>query len=99
MHPLTVIHLNGPINSGKTTIGMALARLLPDARLFVVTLAPPEAAAASNRGARALTDWERQRIAEMYREGYAARRFSDCVIDTSGTSVDACAREIARRLQ
>lgn len=159
MHPLTVIHLNGPINSGKTTIGHALARVLPDARfvdgddhdapddapfdvqlaialerlvtqitharerhlviaypigeaeferlsaacdargarLFVVTLAPPEAVAASNRGTRALTDWERQRIAEMYREGYAARAFSDCVIDTSEASVDACATEIAHR--
>ncbi|MFH5255066.1 shikimate kinase [Burkholderia semiarida] len=158
--PLTVIHLNGPINSGKTTIGRALARVLPDARfidgddhdapesapfdvqwaialerlvaqiaqararhvviaypigeaeferlrtacaardarLFVVTLAPPEAVAASNRGTRALTDWERQRIAEMYREGYASRRFSDCVIDTSNASPDVCATEIARRV-
>ncbi|MCA8039841.1 hypothetical protein [Burkholderia seminalis] len=31
MTALTVIHLNGPINSGKTTIGLALARVLPDA--------------------------------------------------------------------
>ncbi|MBP0712568.1 shikimate kinase [Burkholderia sola] len=158
--PLTIIHLNGPINSGKTTIGRALARVLPDARfidgddhdapedapfdvqwaialerlvtqiaqarerhlliaypigeaeferlraacdardarLFVVTLAPPEAVAASNRGTRALTDWERQRIAQMYREGYASRAFSDCVIDTSNASADACATEIARRV-
>ena len=156
--PLTVIHLNGPINSGKTTIGRALSRALPgarfidgddhdapddapfdvqwaialerlvtqithaserhlviaypigeaeferlraacdarDARLFVVTLAPPEAIASSNRGTRALTDWERQRIAEMYREGYAARAFSDCFVDTSTASADACALEIAR---
>ncbi|WP_423761231.1 shikimate kinase [Burkholderia sp. NLJ2] len=156
--PLTVTHLNGPINSGKTTIGRALAHALSDARfidgddhdapedapfdvqwaialerlvtqiaqacerhlviaypigdaeferlraacdardarLFVVTLAPPEAVAASDRGSRALTDWERQRIAEMYREGYAARAFSDCVIDTSKASADACAREIAQ---
>ncbi|TDA46714.1 shikimate kinase [Burkholderia pyrrocinia] len=159
MSALTVIHLNGPINSGKTTIGRALARALPEARfidgddhdapedapfdvqwaialerlvtqitqacerhlviaypigdaeferlraacdaraarLFVVTLAPPEAVAASNRGTRAPTDWERQRIAEMYREGYAARAFSDCVIDTSNASADACATEITRR--
>ncbi|MCA8085043.1 AAA family ATPase [Burkholderia cenocepacia] len=155
---LTVIHLNGPINSGKTTIGLALARLLPDARfidgddhdapedapfdvqwaialerlvtqiadarerhlviaypigeaeferlraacdardarLFVVTLAPPEAVAASNRGSRALTDWERNRIAEMYREGYAARTFSDCIMDTSLSPPDACAADIVR---
>ncbi|OED13836.1 AAA family ATPase [Burkholderia sp. A2] len=158
--PLTVIHLNGPINSGKTTIGRALARMLPDARfidgddhdapedapfdvqwaialerlvtqialarerhlviaypigeaeferlraacdardarLFVVTLAPPEAVARSNRGARVLTDWERQRIAQMYREGYASRAFSDCVIDTSSASAEGCATEIARRV-
>nr|WP_241017827.1 shikimate kinase [Burkholderia sp. Ac-20349] len=148
MTALTVIHLNGPINSGKTTIGLALARVLPDARfidgddhdapddapfdvqwaialerlvtqianarerhlviaypigeteferlraacdardarLFVVTLAPPEAVASSNRGSRALTDWERQRVADMYREGYASRAFSDCLIDTSTAS-------------
>lgn len=160
MAPLTVIHLNGPINSGKTTIGLALARVLPDARfidgddhdapedapfdvqwaialgrlvtrianarerhlviaypigeaeferlraaceardarLFVVTLAPPEAVAASNRGARALTDWERNRIAEMYREGYAARPFSEMVLDTSAATPDACAARIARQV-
>ncbi|EDT40760.1 hypothetical protein [Burkholderia ambifaria] len=160
MTTLTVIHLNGPINSGKTTIGLALARVLPDARfidgddhdapqdapfdvqwaialerlvtqianardrhlviaypigeaeferlraacdardarLFVVTLAPPEAVASSNRGARALTDWERNRIAEMYREGYAARGFSDCVIDTSQASANACAKRIAQHV-
>ncbi|WP_420211222.1 shikimate kinase [Burkholderia aenigmatica] len=160
MTALTVIHLNGPINSGKTTIGLALARVLPDARfidgddhdapedapfdvqwaialerlvtqianarerhlviaypigeteferlraacdardarLFVVTLAPPEAVASSNRGLRALTDWERQRVADMYREGYASRAFSDCLIDTSTASADACTDDIARRV-
>ncbi|QTD93552.1 shikimate kinase [Burkholderia anthina] len=159
MTSLLVIHVNGPINSGKTTIGRALARVLPDARfidgddhdapedaprhaqwaialerlvtgiaharerhlviaypigeaeferlraacdardarLFVATLAPPEAVAASDRGTRTLTGWERQRIAEMYREGYAARAFSDCFVDTSNASADACAEEIARR--
>ncbi|MEK2605108.1 shikimate kinase [Burkholderia arboris] len=160
MTTLTVIHLNGPINSGKTTIGLALARVLPDARfidgddhdapedapfdvqwaialerlvtqitdarerhlviaypigeaeherlraacdardarLFVVTLAPPEAIAASNRGARVLTDWERNRIAEMYREGYASRPFSQMVLDTSGATPEACAARIGRQL-
>ncbi|MCA8089408.1 hypothetical protein LGM65_00675 [Burkholderia anthina] len=85
MASLLVIHVNGPINGGKTTIGRALARVLP------------EAVAASDRGTRTLTDWERQRIAEMYREGYAARAFSDCFADTSSASADACAEEIARR--
>nr|WP_272148404.1 shikimate kinase [Burkholderia cepacia] len=68
-----------------------------DARLYVVTLAPPEAVAASDRGVRTLTDRERQRIAEMYREGYAARAFSDCLVDTSKASADECAADIARR--
>ncbi|PCE34004.1 nucleoside/nucleotide kinase family protein [Burkholderia ubonensis] len=160
MPPLTVIHLNGPINSGKTTIGVALAHMLPDARfidgddhdapedapfdvqwaialerivrciaderkrflviaypigdveferlraacdarsarLFVVTLAPPETVAMSDRGERALTDWERERIAEMYREGYASRPFSDCLVDTSRLSAQGCAADIARRV-
>ncbi|PRE68905.1 shikimate kinase [Burkholderia multivorans] len=69
------------------------------ARLFVATLAPPQAIAASDRGMRTLTEWERQRIAEMYREGYASRAFSDCFIDTSTASIDACAADIARRIQ
>lgn len=63
------------------------------------TLAPPQAIAASDRGMRTLTEWERQRIAEMYREGYASRAFSDCFIDTSTASIDACAADIARRIQ
>jgi hypothetical protein len=158
--PLTVIHLNGPINSGKTTIGVALAQRLPDARfvdgddhdapddapfdvqwaialarivdhiatarerhlmiaypigdaefarlraacdargarLFVATLAPPEAVASSDRGERVLTEWERRRIAAMYREGYASRAFSDCFVDTSKASADACAQQIAERV-
>ncbi|WP_321869675.1 shikimate kinase [Burkholderia ubonensis] len=159
--PLTVIHLNGPINSGKSTIGVALAHMLPDARfidgddhdapddapfdvqwaialerivrsiaeerkrflvvaypigdmeferlraacdarsarLFVATLAPPEAVALSDRGERVLTDWERERIAEMYREGHASRPFSDCLVDTARLSANECAAEIARRVE
>jgi hypothetical protein len=31
---LTVVHINGPINSGKSTFGLALSKLLPDA-LFI----------------------------------------------------------------
>ncbi|EPZ89745.1 hypothetical protein K562_20759 [Burkholderia cenocepacia] len=48
--------------------------------------------------ARALTDWERNRIAEMYREGYAARPFSEMVLDTSAATPDACAARIARQV-
>ncbi|WP_454695227.1 shikimate kinase [Achromobacter aegrifaciens] len=68
------------------------------ALLRVVTLAPTLAAAQSNRGGRILTDWERQRVAQMYLEGYAARPFSDLVLDTSGTDAQSSARQIAQWL-
>ncbi len=155
-----VIHLNGPINSGKSTVGAALAALLPgarfiegddhgapshlpcteqwalaldritdliasatepclviaypleqdsyerilaacarrSARLRVVTLAPTLEAARTDRGGRVLTDWERQRIAQMYLEGYASRPFSDLLLDTSGTDAQSSARQIAQWL-
>jgi hypothetical protein len=142
----TLIHVNGPINSGKSSVGRALARLLPDARFIdgddhgapegaplpariaaalrrieaciaqtdaaclvvaypldqanyerlkaaseqrgmrflVLTLAPPLTVALTDRGGRTLSPAERQRIAEMYREGYHRRPFSDVVVDTSG---------------
>jgi len=68
------------------------------ALLRVVTLAPTLEAAQSDRGGRILTDWERQRIAQMYLEGYAARPFSDLVLDTSGTDAQSSARQIAQWL-
>lgn len=68
------------------------------ARLRVVTLAPTLTAAQSDRGGRILTDWERQRIAQMYLEGYAARPFSDLVVDTSATDAQASACLIAQWL-
>ncbi|MBF9233745.1 shikimate kinase [Microvirga alba] len=143
---LTVIHINGPINSGKSTVGYALSRLLPDAvfidgddhdapedapllirisaalqrikafitgtdatylvvaypldqlsyeqlraaaddrgaHYLVLTLAPPAEVALANRGERILSQEERERIFEMYREGYHARAFSNLVLDTAG---------------
>lgn len=74
------------------------ACLQRSARLRVVTLAPTLAAAQSDRGGRALTEWERQRIAQMYLEGYAARPFSDLVLDTSSTDAQSSARQIAQWL-
>jgi hypothetical protein len=156
----TVIQVSGPINSGKSTVGSALARLLPDAsfidgddheapddaplaarvvaallriedhiatvecshlvvaypvdqsgyerlrtacerrpaRFLVVTLAPPIEVALADRGGRRLTDEERQRIAEMYEEGYHARHFSDFVLDTSGLTAKEGAEWIGAQL-
>jgi cytidylate kinase len=159
--PLTVIAINGPINSGKSTVGAALSSLLPDAhfidgddsddadapaddlplaeqwtlalerirrwietvasrylivawplrdadfavlhaacerraaRLVVVTLAPPLDVARAERGGRVLTDWERQRIGEMYAEGYHARAFTDLIVDTAGLLPAQSAARIA----
>jgi len=137
-----VICLNGSINSGKTTIGRALAAALPDAafidgddhdasdnvefdvmldialsrlereiagarvahlviayplrdedharlaaaaaargaRLFVATLAPPLDVVLADRGERKLDDEERERIRQMYDEGYADRSFSRVIL-------------------
>ncbi|MCB8821799.1 shikimate kinase [Microvirga rosea] len=154
---LTIIHVNGPINSGKTSVGKALADLLPNAafidgddhdapddaplairveaalarieneiakawgsflvvaypleiqdyerlrnkadkrgsRFFVLTLAPPLEVALMNRGERTLAASERQRILEMYREGYHTRPFSDASLDTTGlTPLESAARAV-----
>jgi len=154
---LTVIHLNGPINSGKSSVGRALADLLPHAvfidgddhdapddaplstrirvalrrietqiaeatgdylivaypldqahynqlhaaserrgaRLLVLTLAPPLEVALSDRGSRRLTAGERERIIEMYEEGYQARAFSYAVLDTAGLTPEQSAEQAA----
>lgn len=49
-------------------------------QLLIVTLAPPLDVALSQRGPRILDDAERERIREMYLEGYHERPFSDLVI-------------------
>lgn len=155
---LTVIHLNGPINSGKSSVGRALADLLPEAAFIdgddhdapddaslpariqaaldrieiqigkatgaylivaypldqthydrlrvaterrgacfiVLTLAPPLEVALSDRGVRKLTHGERERIIEMYTEGYQARAFSDAVLDTAGLTPEQTAQLAAK---
>ncbi|HTN61868.1 MAG TPA: shikimate kinase [Devosia sp.] len=65
------------------------------ASLFAATLAPPLDMALSNRGARVLDAWERNRVAEMYAEGYAARSFSDVII-TDVTTPEVTASTLAR---
>lgn len=157
---MLVICINGAINSGKSTVGLAVAQLLapaefiegdahgaPDglaldamidfavarlvrlvetggkevaviayplraqdvarlrvaaaarqARLLVVTLAPPIEVALSNRGGRILSEDERTRIRAMYEEGYAQRDFSDLVL-TDAESVQDSARRIVSALR
>lgn len=64
------------------------------ARLVVVTLAPPLAIASADRGERKLDAWERNRVPEMYAEGYASRAFSDFVV-TDMTTPSQTASQIA----
>lgn len=48
-----------------------------------ITLAPKLDVCLQNRGTRGLTEQEKQRIKQMYDEGYSCPEFSDCVIDNS----------------
>lgn len=64
------------------------------ARLLTVTLAPPLEVCLSDRGSRALDDWERARICEMYTEGYHQPAFSDLVV-SGAPSVAAAVNEIS----
>lgn len=73
----------------------AFARHHLDARC--VTLAPPLAVALTNRGGRTLSDWERNRIAEMYQLGFTRPSFG-LVFDNSGEMPEATARRIHRAL-
>ena len=46
-----------------------------------ITLAPSLEECLKNRGSRELDDWERDRIREMYNEGYQNRSYSDLIIN------------------
>ena len=148
---MLLLNINGPINSGKTTVSKILVKLLPSAtfievdelmsdeeeaklglsvqdgwaerqkrlnekllalkqsreydtvifaypisensyqtwssmaddqtRFINITLAPSLDECLKNRGTRELDDWERNRIKEMYKEGYQNRPYSDFIIN------------------
>ena len=46
-----------------------------------ITLAPSLEECLKNRGTRELNDWERNRIRQMYEEGYQNRPYSDFIIN------------------
>lgn len=152
-----IIILNGPINSGKSTIGRKLADILPDtifiegddlvkrdgtleqwiplvlqaivkeyaqatnhiifaafplrqkdweylcqhlnANVMCITLSPPLDVALSQRGSRKLTPWEKNRIQEMYREGYQSQSFSSLIYYNESGDADETARYIADYLR
>ena len=148
---MLILNINGPINSGKTTVSKILVKRLPNAtfievdellsdqeeaqlglsieegwkerqkrldekllklknsheyetivfaypisetsykrwasmadqttRFLNITLAPSLSECLKNRGTRELDDWERNRIKEMYEEGYQNRPYSDFIIN------------------
>ena len=69
-----------------------------NASLFVATLAPPLELVLSDRGTRRLDAGERNRIREMYAEGYPSRTFSDRII-TDMTTPSQTASRIADHFQ
>ncbi|OWJ65835.1 shikimate kinase [Inquilinus limosus] len=74
---------------------LAAAAARRGVRLFTATLAPPMAVALADRGGRPLSAKERERIVEMYAEGYAAPAFSDVILDNAGLTPDQAATVIA----
>lgn len=148
---MLILNINGPMNSGKTTVSKILVNLLPKAtfievdelisdaeqeklrlslkegwaerkkrlnekllalkegeefetvifaypiteesyqkwsaladentRFLNITLAPSLEECLKNRGTRQLDDWDRNRIQQMYEEGYQNRSYSDFIIN------------------
>ena len=166
---MLILNINGPINSGKTTVSKILVKLLPDAtfievdelmsdeeqeklglsmkngwaerqkrlnekllaykksheyetvifaypisddsykkwssmaddktRFINVTLAPSLQKCLTNRGTRELNDWERNRIREMYQEGYQNRPYSDFIINNDNQTPQQTAEIINQFIQ
>ena len=161
---MLILNINGPINSGKTTVSKILVKLLPNAnfievdelmsdaeeaqlglsvengwqerqrrlndkllllkqsseyetiifaypiseksyqkwsgladdktRFLNVTLAPSLEQCLQNRGTRELDDWERNRIREMYQEGYQNRPYADLIINNDNQTPEQTAETI-----
>ena len=161
---MLILNINGPMNSGKTTVSKILVNLLPKATFIEVdelmsdeeqaklglslqqgwaerkrrlnekllalkqskeyetvifaypiteesyqkwsvladentqflniTLAPSLEECLKNRGTRQLDDWERNRIKEMYEEGYQNRSYSDFIINNDNQTPEETAEII-----
>lgn len=59
-----------------------------------ITLAPNLEECLKNRGTRELDDWERNRIKEMYEEGYQNRSYSDFIINNDHQTPEETAKVI-----
>lgn len=64
----------------------------------VITLAPNKELCLTNRGERELNNWEKQRINEMYQEGYSSPVFPSKIIDNSSQTPSETVTEIINYL-
>ena len=166
---MLILNINGPMNSGKTTVSKILVNLLPKATFIEVdelmsdeeqeklglsltegwaerkkrlnekllalkegeefetvifaypiseesyqkwsvladentqflniTLAPSLEECLKNRGTRQLDDWERNRIRQMYEEGYQNRSYSDFIINNDNQTPKETAEIIKRFIE
>ncbi len=166
---MRIININGPINSGKTTVSKLLLKALPKAlfvevdellsdeeqeklgfslqqgwqektnrldcliksekdknnyqniifaypmtenlyhswktweddksRFIAITLAPKLDVCLQNRGTRQLDEWEKNRITEMYQQGYHNSPLADLIIDNSHQSPAQTRQQILNFLQ
>lgn len=63
-------------------------------RFLNITLAPSLEECLKNRGTRELDDWERNRIRQMYEEGYQNRSYSDFIINNDNQTPEETAEII-----
>ncbi|MBP5214945.1 MAG: hypothetical protein J6039_00090 [Alphaproteobacteria bacterium] len=64
-----------------------------------ITLAPKMEICMQNRGERELTDWEKQRIAQMYAENYQAPQGADLIIDNGKQTPQETADSVMKFLK
>lgn len=64
-----------------------------------ITLAPQQEICLQNRGNRKLSEYEKNRINEMYRQGYHNFKFADLIIDNSKQTPQETLQRILQFLQ
>ena len=92
LHEFETVIFAYPIseNSYKTWSSMADE----NTKFLNITLAPSLEECLKNRGTRELDDWERNRIKEMYEEGYQNRSYSDLIVNNDNQTPEETAEMI-----
>lgn len=71
----------------------------PNVELIPITLAPEQSICQMNRGSRSLSEWEKQRISEMYLQKFNNPANTSLVIDNSNQSPQETTEVILRFLE